>query len=102
MKNGQRKQATNLLLSVFAYLHRNVGIPFFDGWSYIGSKYQCMLEWMEENEGDWEDVDEWRQSLYTVKAAIHFGERMTKQVKHPYHLSAWEDRLRSFKRGDAV
>src|SRR3546814_8990470 len=25
MKNGQRKQATNLLLSVFAYLHRNVG-----------------------------------------------------------------------------
>lgn len=102
MKDRQRKQETDLLLSVFSYLHRNVGIPFFDGWSYIGSKYQCIQEWIEENEGDWEEVDEWRYELYTVKAAIHCGERMHRQVQHPYNLSVWEDRLLNFKRGDAV
>lgn len=101
-RDCKRKQVTDLLLSVFAYLHQIVGIPFFNGWSYIGSKYQCMLEWVEENEGDWEDTEAWRHDLYTVKAAIHCGERMHGQVKHPYHLCAWEDRLRSFKRGDAV
>ena len=101
-RDSKRKKVTDLLLSVFAYLHKIVGIPFFNGWSYIGSKYSCMLEWIEENEYDWEDTDTWRHDLYTVKAAIHCGERMHRQVNHPYHLSAWEDRLRIFRLGDAL
>lgn len=100
--NKQRKPECDLLLSVFAYLHQIAGIPFFNGWSYIGGKHQCLLEWVEESEADWEDADDWRQSLNRIKYAIHFGERMYRQVKHPYHLSVWGERLRIFKSGDDV
>lgn len=101
MRDKMRRQETNLLLSVFAYLHQIAGIGFFNGWTYIGSKYECLLEWLSEDDG-WEDNEEHRRSLSTVKAAIHFGERMHRKVRHPYHLNAWEDRLRNFQRGDAV
>lgn len=92
MHGKKRRQEVNLLLSVFAYLHNLVGIPFFNGWTYTGSRYHNLLEWLTEDDG-WTDYEEYEACLSSVKAAIYFGDRLHKIVKHPYHLHAWGDRL---------
>ena len=101
MQGGTRKRESNLMMSVFAYLHQVVGIPFFNDCSYIGRCYRTMLDWLEEDDG-WTDPEELRVSLSSVQAALYTGKRMHRQVKHPYHLHAWENRLRTFTKGDAT
>lgn len=96
LQDRQRKQEARLLLSVCAYLCQVAGVPYFDEYSPVLGQYEMLKEWMWEVD-DFTDPTEREENLSLLNAAFYFGKRTGKQIKHPYHLEQFGNRLKFFK-----
>jgi len=99
LKDGEQSQVTELLTSVFAYLHQIVKIPFYtENYSFMDMQYQTLEDWLNDETCDEDDAEqkEWQElqidQLYVLKnSGLHvyrliiateplaqFGERVSK------------------------
>ena len=90
-KQGKGKQA-DLLLSVFAYLYQVAGLPsYMDGGSYLLHEYEMIEDWIYDDLSE-ENTDQLSQILI----ACYWGKKVLKQMRHPYHLAQFDNRLKTF------
>jgi hypothetical protein len=94
----QSKKAARLLLSVFSYLYRIAGMPYYTwGGSFINEQYDLMKEWYEESD---DGVDEYKDYMEGLEAAKDYGHIMEKKIKNSCHLQYFEKRLAAFRPKD--
>jgi hypothetical protein len=78
-----QKLAT-LLLSVCAYLHQAVQIPFYtENGSYLGGQYQMIEDWVNDDEQGEDDRQRQLDELYTMHNA---GLKLHEQIRNPHYL----------------
>jgi hypothetical protein len=94
--NSKRVQEARLLLSVFAYLYQKACVPHYAGDNgFLQCQYEMIQEWLCQEPDNW-DVPEYEACLSEVCMAEHFGAKLLKQMRHPYHLEQFEKRVQGF------
>jgi len=94
---GDRRErsSADLLLSVMSYLLEVAQIPSYTCGDYISSCYDTIKEWHMEAEGEWDEL-EFKQVHSQIDMAKYGGMKMSKQMRHPYHLTDWQWRIERF------
>ncbi|PSK90852.1 hypothetical protein [Taibaiella chishuiensis] len=93
-RNPAKHQQYNLLLSVYAYLFQVVRLPSYQSDDYMSGCHEMLKEWVVSDPDEWED-DSFENAMSEFKMAEYFGERLRKQMKHPYHLAKMKERIES-------
>ena len=97
-KNPTRKQAVQLLQSVFAYLYHIADVPYYrQENSCLYWMYEMVTEWIvsdDENEDTTTYLSEIRQSE-------QIGERMEQKIYNKHNLTRFALRLNSYKIKDS-
>jgi len=89
----QKKQA-QLLLSVFAYLYQVAKMPFYtDSSSYLFYEYEMLENWVQD---DPENAEDYVTQLEQIRQAHYFGGKLLRQIRHPYHLQQFENRVNRY------
>ncbi|SOD17775.1 hypothetical protein [Pedobacter xixiisoli] len=99
MHSDCRKKSCELMLSVYAYLYRIVGIPSYtDNGSYLYSTYEWIGErdFSEDIEGS--DPDYMYEAQ--VDQVMEMGSILQLELQDPNHLAQFETRLRKFSPAD--
>jgi len=94
--NGEHKYPQfNILLSLFSYVHQIAGVSFYtDGYSYIGSQYDNLKYWIEDEGEDFEEGEERLHQLHLIAAQ---GKKFSHKIKDIRHLKRMAQRLNRFK-----
>ncbi len=95
LRDKKRKQATKLLLSVFAYLYQVADIPYHrqEG-TYLFYTYDMLNDWkMQDEEDDLEFQNAYRQMEY-------IGDVILQRIQNPENLRQFENRLSGFRARD--
>lgn len=94
LKNPQKQQSAQLLLSVFCYLYRVVGVPFYrEEDSYLYWLYDMITEWHCEEE----DSEEKEKTLSELRKATCVGNYILRKIQSKENLIYWENRLLNFQ-----
>lgn len=94
LKNKQRKKSAQLLLSVCAYLYRNIDIPYFrQENSYLYWNYEMLTDWLDQDE----DIDENHLYKKELQQAEILGDLMEQKISHCKNLEIFGKRLERFK-----
>jgi len=92
-KGSRNKKVSQLLLSVFSYLHLKASVPFYtDNDCFIKWQYETLKDWIEEDTE--EDNDE---NLYEMNEAFRYGSIIKNEICLDSHLSCFGKRLAEFK-----
>lgn len=94
-RDRRRRQEANLLLSIYAYLFQRAQIPLYTIGGFVAGCYESLSYWMEENVCDWEAVELYK-CRSEMAAAIYFGQRSERTLRHPCHLADWKRRLEGY------
>jgi hypothetical protein len=98
VQSVEGQKLATLLLSVCAYLHQVVGIPFFtENGSYVGSQYQMIEDWVNDDEQDEEERQRLLDELYTLHNA---GLKLHEQIRNPHHLEQFGSVIETFQPAD--
>jgi len=96
LQDRRQKQCAELLLSVFAYLFRMAGVPYYrDQGSYLFHHYEIMEEWTE-SEMDGGDTQDYLQNRSALRIAAYYGDRMHRKIYNLYHLTHFRERIDGF------
>lgn len=97
LKNKAHRKAACLLLSVCAYLYRNVDIPYYrqEG-SYLYGNYEMLTEWIEEDE----EMDDNHNGKKELQRAEIIGDMMEQKISDPHNLLFFKQRLEHFQPKD--
>ncbi|MGV3766781.1 MAG: hypothetical protein ACO1NW_11690 [Chitinophagaceae bacterium] len=96
LKDPQRKQAAQLLLSVCSYLYHVADVPYYrQECSYLCWTYAMLREWVEQDEA----TDENDTCLNECRKADIVGDRMEQKIFNRTNLSLFETRLKAFPSG---
>jgi hypothetical protein len=101
MKTASRKQESDLLLSVCAYLFQIAGVPHFaERFVYLNSIYETVEQWNDEDEC--EDLDgEERKAISSYFGQMwEAGEALLLELRDKAHLFGFKKRFRAFKPKD--
>ena len=101
MQRRKRRRSVDLLLSVFSYLYRVMGIPFYtECSSYLYNCYEVLENYLTDAayEGD-EDTD-YASMLSEFRLATYWGNQILRTIRHPYTLQSLEERVRRFRASD--
>lgn len=94
LKNKQKQQSAQVLLSVFCYLYRVVGVPFYrEVDAYLYWLYDMIQEWNSEEE-DHEDKE---KTFSELRKAECIGDYIVHKIQSKKNLVYWENRLRNFQ-----
>ena len=94
LKNPQKQQSAQLLLSIFCYLYRVVGVPFYrEDDSYLYWFYDMITEWHSEEE----DSEEKEKTLSEIRKATCIGDCILQKIQSKENLIYWESRLQTFR-----
>jgi hypothetical protein len=97
MKDKKKRHCAELLLSVFAYLFRKAGIPYYrDDYSAAAYYYEIMQEWID-GELEYYQLEEYNSNVSELYAAEYYGEVMLRRMYHSCHLTLFAERLAKFK-----
>ena len=98
VQSSQAQKMAELLLSIFAYLHQVVSIPFYtEPHSYLAGEYEMMAEWV--NEDDSEDNTYRQQQLDELYTMRNAGLKLHEQLRKPDYVGRFESIVINF---DAV
>lgn len=94
VQSSQAQKLAELLLSVCAYLHQVVQIPFFtENGSYVGSQYQMMEDWVHDDEQEEEERQKQLDELYIRHNA---GLKLHEQIRNPHYLEQFKHITENF------
>ncbi len=94
LKNKQKQQSAQLLLSVFCYLYRVVGVPFYrEEDSYLYWMYDMIQEWNSEEE----DHKDKEKIVSELRKAECIGDYIVHKIQSKKNLVYWENRLQNFQ-----
>ena len=98
LKDRKRKRSAELLLSVFTYLNRIVGVPCFrEEQTFLYWQYEMLKEWAMHDD----DSDENRALLNELHHAEWLGERINRKMSAKENLTFWKRRIQSFRAKDS-
>lgn len=99
VQTSQGQRLAELLLSLFAYLHQVVQIPFFtENGSYLGSQYQMIEDWVNDDvDGDESEKQNQLDTLYTMHNA---GLKLYAQIRKPEYVERFENIVLNFNHQD--
>jgi hypothetical protein len=98
VQNSQSQKLAELLLSVFAYLHQVVRVPFYtEPDSYVGCQYQMMEDWVNDDQEDEGYRDAQLDELYTMHNA---GLKLHTQISKPEYVERFADTVGNFNPAD--
>ena len=96
-KNPKRKQAVQLLQSVYSYLYHIAKVPYY-------RKQDSYLFWMYEMASEWitsdDENDETPIYFSEIKQAEHIGDFMEQKIYNHHNLTRFKDHLKNFKAKD--
>lgn len=96
-KNPKRKQAVQLLQSVYSYLYHIAKVPYYRKQdSYLFWMYEMVTEWITSDD----ENDETLFYLSEIKQAEQIGDFMEQKIFSHQNLSRFKKRLESFKSKD--
>lgn len=102
LRNKRHKRCGALLLSVFSYLYRVAGIPYYrDDSSYLYYTYDMIREWLIEGEEEYE-ADEYRSCLSELSQAAFVGDHMLCRISHLSHLDQFTARVSRCRPGSQL
>ena len=97
-KNPKRKQAVQLLQSVYSYLYHIAILPYY-------RKQDSYLFWMYEMASEWITSDDENVEtpiyLSEIKQAEQIGDFMEQKIYNQNNLTRFKDHLKSFKAKDS-
>ena len=99
-KCTEKREISEMILSIFAYLYRIVGIPCYgDSSSLMYSQYDTLYQWlMEDDEGE---EQEWREHQEnTLYEASQAGIGLLRLLQDPYWLQQLETKVTVFRHRD--
>lgn len=97
----RKRQHADLLLSVFSYLYKVQDIPFYaDGSSYLYSCYECIENFVQESEPEYEDRDDYLSIITEFRYAEYWGNKILSTLRHPYTLQCLGGRIERFRPKD--
>jgi len=94
LKDRKHKRTAKLLLSLFSMLYRRGVAPHTD--NFLGCQYEMIFEWVLENAGDWEP-DEQLKMVSDYYAQKWYGEKLFRQIRHPYHGEQFANRIDTYQ-----
>ena len=98
VQNSQSQKLAGLLLSVFAYLHQVVEVPFYtEPGSYVGCQYQMIEDWVNDDQEDEGYRDEQLDELYTMHNA---GLKLHAQIGKPEYVERFGEIVLNFNPAD--
>jgi hypothetical protein len=98
VQNSQSGKLAGLLLSVFAYLHQIVQVPFYtEPGSYVGCQYQMIEDWVNDDQEDEGDRDRQLDELYLMHNA---GLKLHQQISKPEYVERFSDTVLNFNPAD--
>ena len=96
-KNPKRKQAVQLLQSVYSYLYHIAKVPYY-------RKQDSYLFWMYEMASEWitsdDENDETPIYFSEIKQAEQIGDFMEQKIYNQNNLTLFKDHLKNFKAKD--
>lgn len=96
LRNKMRKRAGELLLSVFAYLYHEAGIPYYrDSCTPMDYNYEMLYEWYAQERESYEETD-FNTMLSDFRAVVHYGDVMLRKIYNRYHLKQFNARVHRF------
>lgn len=97
-KNPKRKQAVQLLQSVYSYLYHIARVPYYRKQdSYLFWMYEMITEWITS---DYEN-EEMPSYLTEIKQLEQIGDFMEQKIYNQNNLTRFKDHLKSFKAKDS-
>ncbi|WP_062052964.1 hypothetical protein [Aquimarina longa] len=97
LNNKEYKQTKILLFSVFSYLYRNIGIPFYrEEDAYLFWLYDMTKDWIIEGEMYDGDEEHKTQTLKEIAQCEYIGDTILKKIQSQENLHHWQQRLQSF------
>ena len=97
-KNSKRKQAVQLLQSVYSYLYHIAKVPYY-------RKQDSYLFWMYEMASEWitsdDENDETPIYFSEIKQTEQIGDFMEQKIYNQNNLTRFKDHLKSFKAKDS-
>ncbi len=97
LKSKENKATNDLIISVFAYLYKKVGMPFFrDEDSYLYWLYDMLKDWMEEDEEEYFDKEDRKILCAEIYKMEYVGDEILRKISHENNLLFWEQRLQNF------
>ena len=97
-KNPKRKQAVQLLQSVYSYLYHIAKVPYY-------RKQDSYLFWMYEMASEWitsdDENDETPIYFSEIKQTEQIGDFMEQKIYNQNNLTRFKDHLKSFKAKDS-
>lgn len=95
LHRGGRKQCFQMVLSIFAYLHRIAGMPLCSDNDYLYYCYEMIENWVDDacNEFDEEEYRKYSQDLSIMR---RFTNVLEKAVRLPLHLDSFGERVKGF------
>ena len=97
-KNPKRKQAVQLLQSVYSYLYHIAKVPYY-------RKQDSYLFWMYEMASEWitsdDENDETPIYFSEIKQAEQIGDFLEQKIYNHHNLTRFKDHLKSFKAKDS-
>lgn len=101
MKNKRKRKTTDLLLSVFSYLHLVLDIPYFrEESSFLNSCYQVMKEQFDQFEDEGEEIAP--DTLKKFKELETVGDKLLKKINDPFQVRQLEKRVKKFVPADKL
>jgi hypothetical protein len=95
VQSSQGQRLAELILAVFAYLEQVVKIPFYtEPGSYVGSQYEIIEQWVNEEQEDEPYREKQLDELYTMQNA---GLKLYAQINNPNRLQQFESTVLNFQ-----
>ncbi len=102
LQDKRKKQIGELILSVFAYLFRVAGVPYYrDSYSALSYYYEMLQEWLNEDV-DGREAAEINKDISELNAAAYYGDVIFRKLYNPYHLNQFKQRIDRFKAKDGL
>ncbi len=97
-KQKENKQTKDLLYSVYTYLYRVVGIPFYrDEDTYLSYMHEMLKVWLEEDGIICGEDEEYKKNILSEMAKVEYiGDVILKKINNENNLSFWKTRLDRF------
>lgn len=97
LQDRKQKRCGELLLSVFAYLYHNAGIPYYrDGYSPLSYYYEMHSDWILDDRESYEE-EHLNRNLSDLNAAAFYGEEIFRKLYNHCQLRLFADRIANFR-----
>lgn len=97
LQNRKAKHSAEMLLSVFSYLYRIAGIPYYrDEDSDLYGYYDMIAEWTTDSAND-EDETTIRNNISAINEAMYAGDCVQRKFYNAYHILNFGKRIENYQ-----